>query len=325
LVLWFLYVNTLEQQTKILDIVKTNATMADVTVFFSMFWTGSNQQIASRVAWCYDPDNVDAEAFQLQSYAARLVGAKSLTCIKITLGSPGGPQLTRPLLLRPRPLTSIDGKARNKALVAAWSSLHPGQVANVFVTQHSQAALAIHSLCSKRLLYGFDTASEYSKLPLDLQRNPSVALAALEVQDTVNMPHSTFLVDLPSELKSNKKFALAALGRVGRRYCVFVSIDDELRKDEDIALALVAKHHDLMLHLPLALRSSRDFVLKAVSVNGKCISYAPAHLKKDKAVGLAAARQCRAAFWCLAAELRCDDDIKQAHETHSTTQPQTND
>jgi hypothetical protein len=206
---------------------------------------------------------------------------------------------------------------------AAWSSLQPGQVANVFVTQHSQAALAIHRLRNQSC-YRFDAASEYSKLPLDLQRNPSVALAALEVQDTVVNTRST-LVDLPSELKSNKKFALAALGRVRHPYYVFVSIDKELRKDEDIALALVAKHHDLMLHLPLALRSSREFVLKAVSVNGKCVSYAAVHLQKDKAVGLAAARQCRAAFWCLDAELRCDDDIKQAHKTHSTTQPQTND
>lgn len=269
--------------------------MADVVFLFSMFWTGSNQQIASRVLWCYDPNNIDAEAFLLQNYAARLVGAKSSTCIKITLGSPGGPQLTRPLLLRPRPLTSIDLEAQHKAMAAAWARLHSNQVANVFVSQYSHAALAVHELCDTAWSYGFDAALKYGKLPIKLQRNASVALAALESQDKyVNM--CIPLVALPCELQSNKKLALAAIDRVKQPHYVFISFNDALRNDEEVALALVAKNYELMLDLPLALRNSKEFVLKAVSINDKCIFYAAAHLQQDNDVksAAAAARQCKA-------------------------------
>jgi hypothetical protein len=292
--------------------------MSDVTVLFSMFWAGSNQQIASRVPWCYNLDTVCEQDADFRTFVARFVNTTPFTrSFKITLGSPAGPQLT--YALYSRPYTLRDTRAKNEAMVAAWSSLQPGQVANVFVTQHSEAVLAVNELCSNMMFnLGRRASKYYNELPLNLQRHASVALAALEVHDKVVIKYGGS-VSLPRELQTNKKFALAAIGRVRHPCVVFHRLDDKLRNDEDIALALVSKHQGYMCDLPLALQNSREFVLKAVSVNGLCISWAAANLKQDKDVGLAAVCQCKDAFWYLAAELRCDDDIKQVYDTHNTT------
>lgn len=161
-------------------------------------------------------------------------------------------------------------------MVAAWSSLKADQVYNVFVTQHSEVELAVDLVYKTR---------GYFALPVALQRNPVVAVAALELGGALGG------MRLPDELANNKKFALAAMSQVrASAGSLLWNFSDTLCDDEEVVLKGVARHPGGMWHASERLQSNRTFALKVVSVNGACIYDLAPELRSDKAVALAAKR-----------------------------------
>jgi hypothetical protein len=274
--------------------------MTDAMLRFSVRWAGSNMQIALLL-------RIDATtpAYQNNSRLQERVGALvniDPRHIKILLTSPAGPQLTPVLvtLALVRTDTKIEDSPSHKAMVAAWSSLKADQVYNVFVTQHSEVELGVD------LMY---TKSGYFTLPLALQRNPVVAVVALELGDRINMR-------LPDELANNKKFALYAMSQVrASAGSLLWHFSDTLCDDEEVVLKGVARHPGGMCHASNRLRSTKTFALNAVSVNGLCIFYT---FRSDKDVALAAVRQNAAAFDYLCDALKADKDIQEACRTVQT-------
>ena len=69
------------------------------------------------------------------------------------------------------------------------------------------------------------------QLPQELQLNPAVALVAL-----VMAPN--FGAIMPADLRSNKKFALAAIRHVRMRSLIFSNFDKTLLEDEEVVCEL---------------------------------------------------------------------------------------
>jgi hypothetical protein len=278
--------------------------MTNAMFRFSVKWAGSNQKIAS-LSFAATKSPAWLNNSQLQDQVGALVNIDP-QYIKLHLGSPAGPQLTPVLYTSASVRTSprLEDLPSHKAMVAAWSSLTTtDQVFDIYVTQHSPAAIAINKMARMSRFCRFYV---YTGLPVTLQRNPAVALAALDLHDLI-------YVRLPNELKTNKQFALAATGRAGKDTLKYFS--DTLRDDEEVVLKAVARHEMEMRHASLRLRTSKTFVLDAVSVNGLCISYVAPALKLKKEVALVAVQQNSAAFKCLCDALRADKDIFEAYKT----------
>ena len=281
--------------------------MADATLCFALYWAGSNKQIACK--HCFTAvKHAWQNGLRLQDQVAELVNVEPHN-IKLLLGSPAGPQLT-PVLFPPslvRSESNIEGLPAHKEMVAAWSSLTPDQVSNVFVTQHSCVALTVDAL-ARLFRIGKCDACAYIGLPSSLHCNPIVALAAL---DGIEL----FPVILPDELSKNRQFALAAMRQVRTPYCILSCFDYTMRNNEDVVLAAVARNHHELFYASERLRKSKTFVLKAVSVNGLCIKTNKDNdheLFVDKEVALAAVTQNAAAFPFLCSTLKADKDVQQA-------------
>lgn len=71
--------------------------MTDPHLRFAVYCVGSNKLLAADLAICLDSKNVLESSYELQRQVAALAGVESHRHVKITLGSPAGPQLT-PLL-----------------------------------------------------------------------------------------------------------------------------------------------------------------------------------------------------------------------------------
>jgi hypothetical protein len=281
--------------------------MTNAMFRFSVKWAGSNQKIAS-LSFAATKSPAWLNNSQLQDQVGALVNIDP-QYIKLHLGSPAGPQLTPVLYTSASVRTSprLEDLPSHKAMVAAWSSLTTtDQVFDIYVTQHSPAAIAINKMARMSRFCRFYV---YTGLPVTLQRNPAVALAALDLHDLI-------YVRLPNELKTNKQFALAATGRAGKDTLKYFS--DTLRDDEEVVLKAVARHEMEMRHASLRLQTSKTFVLDAVSVNGRCIYWVAPEFRSDKEVALAAVRQNAAAFKFLIDTLKADKDILQICNTVPT-------
>jgi hypothetical protein len=275
---------------------------------FSVKWAGSNITIASLLIPATNP--VEVNSIQLQEQVGALVNIDPRS-IKILLTSPAGPQLTPVLFTSAlvRTYTKVEEMMAHKAMVKAWSRLTTDHVYNVFVTQHSPVAIAVNKMA--RLFRGARCdATAYANLPLNLRRNPVVALAALDISHLLRDP-----LHLPGELETNKQFLLDAISRTCSIYPILSNFSFTLCDDEEVVLEAVARHEMEMRHASLRLRTSKTCVLDAVSVNGLCISYVAPALKLKKEVALVAVQQNSAAFKCLCDALRADKDIFEAYKT----------
>jgi hypothetical protein len=260
--------------------VEETNTMTSTEFRFSVSWAGSNQLIAPSLSLCLDRGDVKASALKLQRQVAQLANVEPHECIKISLGSPAGPQLTP--VLRSRTCKKLKDTPAHKAMVSAWLSLKPDCTVNVFVTQHNQVALAIDTLVLAT--HALAVGTQYDTLPKTLRCNPLVALTALNLVTDWDF-------ELPCELSSNKKFALLALCRCKSPYTILSRFDDTIRDQEDVVLAAVARHPNELFYASKRLRGCRTFVGKAVLVNGRCLLWAASELRQDYEIALAAVRQ----------------------------------
>ncbi len=247
--------------------------MTDAMFRFSVKWAGSNQHVASlqvpakdKPAWLINRC--------LQARVGALVNIHYRN-IKILLGSPAGPQLTPVLLTSSfvRAKTRFKDLPSHKAMVAAWSSLNPGQTYNVFVTQHNAVALAVD-----RLVREFSSDSRdwyaYNDLPPTLKRNPVVALAAMKMNDRL-------YVRLPEELNTNKQFALAAISQTRAHYSILTNFSSELRDDEQVVLQAVARFPQELWEASKRLLTCKMFALAVVRQNKAAFNYLSYELQAD--------------------------------------------
>ena len=291
--------------------------MTDTALRFNVFWTGSNKQIALDLVVCHTRKNASKSAVKLQRQVATLVNVKLHKSIKVTLGSPAGPQLTPVLRSLDMPLkldeVALGQKPEDtqlhKAMVAAWSELQPNQVTKVFVTQHNPTAVAVDQLLSASSQVKGCTI--FYDLPQSLACNSLVTLAAIKLTGG--------LITTPNELQGNKRFAILCMrqGKCLRTALLYSFAFAALNDDEDVVLAAVARHPQELSFASQRLKASKAFILKAIGVNGLCIKWTVVELQQDKEVALAAVRQNRAAIKYLCAELIEDKDIQQACTSNS--------
>jgi hypothetical protein len=204
--------------------------------------------------------------------------------------------------------TQIEHLSSHKAMVEAWSSLATEQVYHVFVAQHSQAALFVDKMARVFRSNNGHRWFLYNKLPLTLQRNPVVALAALELRDQLYIP-------LPKELSTNKQFLLRAISQTRAKMPILGNFSYELRNDEQVVLQAVARFAKDIVNASIRLRTSKVFVLQAVSVNGLCINWVYLELGAEKEIALAAVRQNKEAFRFLCDARQEDKDIQEAYRS----------
>jgi hypothetical protein len=293
---------------------KTNLTdtMTDPCFRFAVYCVGSNKRLAADLAIRFNKSDVLESSYDLQRQVAALYGVESHQCIKITLGSPAGPQLTPLLRSLDTALNEIfkkvwqDAQLR-KAAVSAWSALQPDKVNTVYATQHRPSAVVVDQLV---VAYNSGYVSHvYNGLPRATLCDPAVFLTANTL---------VCMLDVPDELRSNKKLALYSFQlnkRWNRPYlCNLGLLDmDALQDDDEVVLAAVdCNSHKEFYWASPRLKADKAFVLKVVGVNGLCIADAAADLKRDKDVALAAVRQAKEAVKYLCAELQEDKDIVAA-------------
>jgi hypothetical protein len=296
------------------------STMTDPHLRFAVYWVGSNKLLATNLEIRLDSKYVLESSAELQRKVAALAGVEQQQYIKITLGSPAGPQLT-PLLRSLDTLFQGCFKActwqqhmlLKQAATIAWSKLHIGKVNTFFVTQHTHSAVAVD-----QLVLGFgkrDASRMYKDLPQSTQCNPAVFITAHIL--------CSGKLSIPDELRSNKKFALDCF-KYRKRYNKYLpnlnlTHFDALQDDEDVVLASVVKHSTNLYSASPRLRASKAFVLKIVGVNGLCIEWAATELKQDKDVALAAVRQNSQALKFLCCELQEDRNIVAACANNNDT------
>ena len=283
--------------------------MAAASLCFSVYWAGSNDLVVSKLV--LTQDHARCNSVELQNQVARLVKVEPRN-IKILLGSLAGPQLT-PVLFPPslvRSTSTIEDLPYHKKIVATWLSLATSnQALKVYVTQHSPVALAVDAL-ARAYRSGHWYLSMYTNMPPSVQCNPVVALAALDLRDSV-----TYGLRLPNELSTNKQFFLAAMSQSRCDNTLLQCFSDTFCDSEDIVFAAVVQDKHELYHASQRLKSCRTFVLKAVSVNGLCIQWAAPELKQDKEIALAAVWQNALAIQYLCKTLQNNQDIQRICET----------
>lgn len=290
----------------------TEAELTDAKVCFSVFWAGSNQQVAADLVIRFDSNNAWEVSAELQRLVAALAGVEPHQRIKITLGSPAGPQLT-PLLRSLKTVLQDTSHTRMlwpKVMMTAWLKLQAGEVNTVFVTQHKHSAFVVDQLVSAYV--DRHVSHVYNNLPRAVQCDPDVFITAHIL--------SRGLIGMPDELTSNKRFARDCFMRWNTSLC-FLDLsffDALLRDDEDVVFAAVNRHGSRDFYFASQrLKASKEFVLKVVGLNGLCVRWAATELKQDKEVALAAVGENKAASAYLCAELQDNGDIQQACTTNS--------
>jgi hypothetical protein len=294
--------------------------MTDPCLRFAVYCVGSNKRLAADLAIRFNKSDVLESSCELQRQVAALAGVESHPCIKITLGSPAGPQLTPLLRSLDTALNEIykkvwqDAQLR-KAAFSAWSALQSDKVNIVFATQHKPSAVVVDQLIVAS--NSGHVSHVYNDLPRATQCDPAVFLTAHTL---------VCMIGVPDELRSNKKLALYCF-QLNKRWnqpylCCLGLLDfDALQDDDEVVLAAVASKSN-QIHRATSqsefywasprLKADKAFVLKVVGVNGLCIAGAETDLRRDKDVALAAVRQNKAAVKYLCAKLRKDKDIVAA-------------
>jgi hypothetical protein len=181
----------------------------------SGYWVGSNKPIGPLIPIVLRSSQHSAgnKALLLQHAVAKSIDA-DVQSVKVMLGSPNGPQLTRgPQTLHM--MADVNKKQlADKALAEAWAKLEhaTGTIVNVYVTQHSAADIAVDKLVSYRYVI---VALEFNLMSFELRSNPKVAVAAifLCLWRGFNYTYIGCYLKLPPALCSNKQFVLA-LGKV---------------------------------------------------------------------------------------------------------------
>jgi hypothetical protein len=186
----------------------TNSTM------ISGYWVGSNQPIGPPfpiVQWSSKENTAPNKAIWLQWTVSKCIDADFIR-VKVSLGSPNGPQLTRRLQKFCTAQCSYYGETdqqelEQKALTEAWTELENapvGKTVNVYVTQYSAADVAVDNLVRHRKTSNVRIV--FNGMSLKLRSNPKVALAAicLEVSYSGHLPK----LDIPTTLRNHKQFVL---------------------------------------------------------------------------------------------------------------------
>ncbi len=295
------------------DNTNTTTTMTDSYLRFAVYCVGSNKLLAADLAIRFNKKDVRESSYELQRQVAALAGVVSTQYIKITLGSPAGPQLTPLLRSLDALLQEIKDpykdsyfkrdKLLEKATKTTWLKLLFSKVNTVFVTQHNHSAFNV-----SRLVWAYAggmVSYMYNMLPRAVQCDPAVFLTAYILVNG--------LINVPDELKSNKTFALYCFKRYDKSLCYLgLSHFDALQDDKDVVVAAVNRDPRDFYSASPNLKADKAFVIKVVGVNGLCIQWAAADLKQDKDVALAAVRQNKEAAKYLCAELQEDKDIVAA-------------
>lgn len=270
--------------------------------WFTIKWAGSNELVAPhvfvaktkvRMQDAITEKEVCAQDMSrnLVKQVASLANITDCKTIKLTLGSPAGPELTMPL----HRLNSDHNKEiptfsqKERELETHWGLLHahprsqfsetPVKPLELFVSTHSSVALAINVLyeCNYRAMSVHDA---YSQMDTKLRENPQVALTAIQLDEHFHCLSKW----VPRRFLSNKQFVLRALAvcrKMGFCGSVFKWADAKLKDDIDVVTTAVTFQGGLLQHMSGTMRASKSVVLAAVSNDWEAVKYASSQLQSD--------------------------------------------
>jgi hypothetical protein len=257
--------------------------------WFTVKWTGSNELVAPNVF--VEHRLAQYKSHDLVQQVASLANITDCKTIKLTLGSPAGPELSAPL----HRLNSDHNKGvptflqKERELETHWRLVHdhprnllletPVKPLELFLSTHSSVALAVDTLyeCYNRCMEVFYA---YSCMEPKLRENPRVALTAIQLDEHFQCL-SKFV---PRRFLSNKQFVLRALAvcrKMGFCGSVFKWADAKLKDDIDVVTTAVKFEGRLLQHTSEAMRASKSVVLAAVSNDWEAVKYASSQLQSD--------------------------------------------
>jgi hypothetical protein len=257
--------------------------------WFTVKWTGSNELVAPNVF--VEHRLAQYKSHDLVQQVASLANITDCKTIKLTLGSPAGPEVSTPLFR----LNSDHNKGvptfsqKERELETHWRLVNdhprnllletPVKPLELFLSTHSSVALAINTLyeCYNRCMEVFYA---YSCMESKLRENPRVALTAIQLDE-----HFHCLSRLvPRRFLSDKQFVLRALAvcrKMGFCGSVFKWADAKLKDDIDVVTTAVKFAGGLLQHMSEAMRASKSVVLAAVSNDKEAVKYASSELQSD--------------------------------------------
>ena len=129
-----------------------------------------------------------------------------------------------------------------------------------------------------------------------------------------NFNNTYLTADAPDTFKNNKSCVMVSVSQNSHS---FEYASDVLKADKDVIISILYNHPQdnslyWMRHIPLNIKSDKEFMLSAVKLNGNALQHASSDLKNDREVVVAAVNQNSQAIHSASEELKSDKEFMMA-------------